>query len=483
MNLLLDYTASQRQQLLHTSTAARILYGGAAGGGKSHGLRWHGYMRCLLNPGLQAYLFRRTQRNLLLNHILRFASEVPQELGKFAQNRQALEFYNGSVLWCCYCEAEQDVENYQGAEIHLLLLDEAALFTPAQIAFLRSRIRVGAYKPKQPQYLPQEVMVSNPGGPSHEFLKRTMVHPAPPESEFDDYTGCEPGDPPRKCIYIPARMSDNAYIDSAYRSQFADMPEHKRKMFVDGDWDAIEGAFFDCFDKEKNVIPVCKVPDHWTKFRAVDWGSATPFSVGWWAVADGETALIDRNGGEHLLPEGCLVRYREWYGCKPDASGASTNKGLRLSPEQVAAGIRDRERETPAYTVIDPSAARRETGPSVRELLGRAGIPNIAADNNRVTGWQQVYSRLNDRMLVVMESCRDFIRTMPILMPKESDPEDIMKGGEDHVGDEVRYACMSRPIVKKETTPEETTRGFFALMKQAQRNDKRRKRERVHYGS
>lgn len=475
-SISLPYDPQPRQALLHETKARQILYGGAAGGGKSHALRWEGYLRCLMNPGVQVYLFRRTQKNLLLNHVVKIEREIPASLATFSEKRYALEFVNGSALRFCYCEAEQDVENYQGAEIHELLIDEAALMTPYQIGYLRSRVRLGSFKPKQPEYLPRMVMGSNPGGLAHDWLKARFVTPAPPETIFPDP---ENG---RSNIFIPARMTDNAHLEEGYDAQFLGMPEHLRRMLVDGDWDAVAGSYFDCWAPDRHVIPVCRVPETWTKFRAIDWGHATPFSVGWWAVADGVTPLVDKTGKEWVLPEGCLVRYREWYGGTLDQTGSATNKGLRLGPKEVAQGILQRQApgEVIAYTVIDPSAARADTGPSVREELARAGVPNMAADNNRIAGWQQMYRRINDGMLVVMETCRDFVRTLPMLMPSEKDPEDVQKGGEDHVGDEARYACQSRPRVSREREGEPPVRSFAALLKQSKRNA--RTRERMSYG-
>ena len=49
-------------------------------------------------------------------------------------------------------------------------------------------------------------------------------------------------------------------------------------------------------------------------------------------------------------------------------------------------------------------------------------------------------------MLYVFENCKAFIRTMPLLQYSQTAPEDLDTAQEDHVADEVRYMCMSRPI-------------------------------------
>ena len=66
-------------------------------------------------------------------------------------------------------------------------------------------------------------------------------------------------------------------------------------------------------------------------------------------------------------------------------------------------------------------------------------------------GWDQMRARLKGDgevpMLFVLSTCRDFIRTVPALQHDPDRPEDLDTAGEDHVADEARYACMSRPYI------------------------------------
>jgi hypothetical protein len=141
----LDYKPQPRQRLLHETSARQMLYGGAAGGGKSHAVRWDAIACCLNNPGMDAFLFRRTTKNLEKNHINSLKRELPKELGSFNETRKVWEFPNGSILHMCYCETDADLENYQGAEFHWLGIDEAGQFTQFQIVYLRARVRLGKY--------------------------------------------------------------------------------------------------------------------------------------------------------------------------------------------------------------------------------------------------------------------------------------------------------------------------------------------------
>jgi hypothetical protein len=191
-----------------------------------------------------------------------------------------------------------------------------------------------------------------------------------------------------------------------------------------------------------------------------DWGSAKPFSVGWWAVV-GDDHFIDGR----LLPRGAIVRYREWYG-----SNGQPNVGLKLTAEQVAEGIRDREgKDAITYGVLDPAAFAVDGGPSIAERMAAGTNGQVwfrRADNRRVAqrgalgGWDQMRRRLQGDgdgrpMLYVFSTCNDFIRTVPALQHDPDRPEDVDTDGEDHAGDEGRYACMSRPWVEDIEKPKD----------------------------
>jgi hypothetical protein len=177
------------------------------------------------------------------------------------------------------------------------------------------------------------------------------------------------------------------------------------------------GAFFDCWDTSRHVIAPFDIPKDWMRFRSMDWGSASPFSVGWWAIASDDW---DVNG--HHIPRGCMVRYREWYGMRP----GEPNVGLKLHAGEVGKGILAREKgEEISFGVLDPSAFAEDGGPSIAERIGIDTGGKIwfrRADNQRVRlyghigGWDQMRARLGTgdghAMLVVFSTCTDFIRTV-----------------------------------------------------------------------
>jgi hypothetical protein len=195
----------------------------------------------------------------------------------------------------------------------------------------------------------------------------------------------------------------------------------------------------------------------------MDWGSAKPFSVGWWAiVSDDYYAPRAEGGPDRLLPRGALVRYREWYGA------AAPNVGLKMTAEAVGAGIVERELNDPIlrYGVLDPACFKEDGGPSLAERINKVLIqarlrPFHAADNSRVPlrgsmgGWDQLRSRLVGQdgrpMIYCFSTHAASIRTIPALQHDPARPEDVNES-EDHAADEWRYACMSRPFVRVPVT-------------------------------
>jgi hypothetical protein len=231
------------------------------------------------------------------------------------------------------------------------------------------------------------------------------------------------------------------------------------RAWLDGDWSVTLGAFFDCWESKRHVIAPFAISPEWLRFRSMDWGSASPFSVGWWVIVQDDYAVDGR-----VLPRGCMVRYREWYGMRP----GEPNVGLKLHAEEVGKGIAEREQgENIAFGMLDPSAFKEDGGPSIAERIARGSGGKVwfrHADNTRVPargamgGWDQMRSRLvgdgdGRPILVVFGTCVDSIRTIPFLQHDPDRPEDIMTDSEDHAGDEWRYACMSRPWVPAVEVP------------------------------
>lgn len=494
----LNFRLHTKQGVAFNTEATEVLYGGAAGGGKSHLMRVAAIVWCSKIPGLQVYLFRRIKDDLVKNHIegpKGFRSLLAEwVLAGFVQMvEDEIRFWNGSKIYLCHCKDEKDRMKYLGAEMHVLLIDELTTFTETIYRFLRGRVRAVGLPELPAEYqgkFPRIMCGSNPGGVGHQFVKAAFIDNAEPMAIRR--TSDNEGGMLRQ--YIPARLDDNpamAKDDPNYRSRLRGLgSEALVRAMEEGDWEVVAGAYFDCWRREKHVIRPFAMPAHWLRFRSGDWGSARPFSFGWWAVASED--FIHPDG--IVIPKGAMVRYREWYGVKKSDDGqVVANVGLKLTAELVGQGLARLEAMDPPksvrYGVLDPAAFAEDGGPSIAERIYRGSEKKILfrpADNKRVAargamgGWDQMRARLIGEdgrpMLYFTTVCLDSIRTIPSLQHDEMRPEDLDTDGEDHAGDDVRYACMSRPWIAAAPQGDKPIEDFRSLSLDDlwKDNDKRR---------
>lgn len=365
---------------------------------------------------------------------------------------------NGARLRFAYLERDADADAYQGHSYTRVYVEEIGNFPgPKPVMKLMATLRSAAGVPCGFR------ATGNPGGPGHQWVKARYIDPAPSGWEVQETEYRNPWTNEmvvRDRIYIPGKITDHNLLGAEYVAnlQMSGSPELVR-AWLEGDWNVIAGAFFPEFSASKHIIEPMELPPHWQRFRACDWGSARPFSVGWYAVSEGELPQF---------PRGALIKYREWYGMQP----GQPNVGLKLTAEEVADGILERDDDGYEFkwphSVIDPAAFARDGGPSIAERMATHTHGRVVwreADNKRVArmgalgGWDQLRARLkgdeDERpMLYFFSTCTHTIRTLPALQHDEGRPEDVDTDGEDHAPDETRYACMSRPYLRKEQRPE-----------------------------
>ena len=422
---------NEKQKLFLADTHRHVAYGGARGGGKSWAVRVKAILLCLSWEKIKVLIVRKTYRELTNNHIVPLQAMLPTEVARYNKTEKVFTFYNGATIWFGYCNSDSDLDQYQGAEYDVIFFDEATQLKEDWLRKINLAVRQPNGLPKRSYY------TCNPGGVSHSYIKRLFIDRVYQDKEI-----------PENYSFIKALVTDNKAlmaVQPEYLAELEALPPKLREAWLYGSWDIFEGMFFEEFidDPEHyqdrrytHVIEPFDIPSGWKIYRSFDWGYHRPFSCGWWAV--------DYNG----------VAYRilEMYGCTK-----TPNEGVRWIREKVFAKIQEIEREHPWLAgkdiqgVADPSIWDRQTGMSTADVAAKYHVYFTPGDNARIPGWLQVHYRLafdenGFPMMYVFKNCKAFIRTMPLLVYDEHKPEDLDTEGEDHVADEVRYFCMSRPI-------------------------------------
>lgn len=455
---------SKRQSaFIEAAPIFEVLFGGARGGGKTDGVlgEWLSHS-AMYGEHAVGLMLRRTYKQL--GETMERSRQIYTPLGAKLVD-DMWRFPNGARLRFAYLERDADAENYQGNSYTRVYVEEITNFpSDKPILKMMATLRSGAGVPVGFR------ATGNPGGVGHHWVKARYINNAPLGWQVTRHPFKNPKTGEtiiRDRVFIPSKVEDNPHlgVDYVANLQMAGSPQLVR-AWLEGDWSVIEGAFFPEWSNEKHVIAPFSIPHDWLRFRSCDWGSASPFSVGWWAVVGDDYAVGDSGVGGYaarggrgpslILQRGSLVRYREWYGA------SAPNTGLKMPAEDVARVILSKEQPNEcSYGVLDPAAFASDGGPSIGERMARAGLRFRAADNKRVAargamgGWDQVRARLigdGERpQIYFFSTCVDSIRTLPALQHDADKPEDVDTDSEDHAPDEIRYACMSRPYVRQIT--------------------------------
>jgi hypothetical protein len=460
VQLDIPYKPQHKQKLLHACPANEVLYGGAAGGGKSYALLWDLYLLCNQIPDLQAYLFRRTFPELERTHIIKSQKEFPTHITKEDGTRVQIAVYkegkhrwefplNGSMLHFCHAERDDDVYRYKSEEMHVLAMDELTSFLEDQYRFLRSRVRMDVpmwekLPPILQKQLPGIKAGSNPGDRGHAWVKRYWIDQLEPTVDNTFHTKkftLEHGGKTR--CFIPAKLEDNDYIDTEeYEGGLIGIGGTLATAMREGNWDIFAGQAFPELSKEVHGVEPFSWENYTKQFMVMDWGYAKPFSIGWYCVDF----------------DGVLYRIYEWYG-RLDPNKA--DEGLRMNVDDVADRIKEIELDMGLHPIrriagmdlwVDRGGSRRDaSGPTLAEEFGRQGIRFQKCDNRRLQGKYQCHMRFahNDgypMFRVITQNCPYFWRLMPNMVLDEKNIEDVSDKQEDHCYEEVRYAFMSRPM-------------------------------------
>ena len=417
------WSPQKRQAQALANNSFELLYGGAAGGGKSDFLLIDFLAGC--NEWRQAWkgiLFRRTYPEL--ESIIDRAKQLYIPLGAiWKQAERTFYFPTGSKLQFRFLERDDDVTRYQGQEYTWIGFDELGNYpTDYCWRYMISRARSAA---GAPCYIRG---TANPGGPGHAWIKTRFIDGREPGKIYKTKDGLTRS-------FVKALIQDNKKLmdnDPNYLKRLEMLPSHLRRALLEGDWDIFAGQVFDEFRRERHVVkPFPLKPGQWKRFYSLDWGFAKPFSLGKWAVN----------------AEGRMVRYGEWYGCAKHES----NTGIRMGADEASAIAWGHAIAEGVTECVADGAMwnKNDDGPSTAEKWEAAGFKMIRADKDRVNGLMQFHQQMittdeeGKPMLCIFDHCVDFIRTIPALTPDPNNPEDINTKLEDHIYDESRYAIMS----------------------------------------
>lgn len=388
----IDLAVTKKQKDFIDAGEGEVLFGGAAGGGKSYGQIVDALLFALRYPGSKQLILRRTFAELDKSLIRTSLSIYPRQIYTFNSSSHTGKFKNGSCIDFGYCATENDVFQYQSSEYDVIRFDELTHFTEAQYIYLISRVRGANSFPKQIK------SSTNPGGVGHAWVKARFVDPAVPGTSFT-------GDDGMKRIFLPSFLDDNRFLkerDPEYKKRLLALPEKERKALLYGDWNIFEGQYFSEFSEKKHVIMPFEIPKSWRKYRTIDYGLDRLVCL-WVAIA----------------PDGAVYVYREF---------CESNLPISLSAKAILERSPDGEDVYATLAPPDMWSRTQETGRSKSLIFSEFGINFTKTSNDRESGWLAVKELLCDTgcgaKLKIFSTCRELIKCLPAMQTDPVRPTD-----------------------------------------------------------
>ena len=362
------------------------------------------------------------------------------------------DFKEGALTWtfqCGYkyefghCQNPGDWMQYQSREFDVICIDELTQFEKAQYDGLCSRCRAPddylipftrircMSNPLVRQEGAEKLNISDPF-----WVRKRFVDPCPEGNKILYRTiKLANGKKVTKTrIYLPATLKDNPSVEfrEAYEATLRNLPEHLRKIMLEGDWYYQVGSYFgDVWDPRIHIMKPFAIPASWRRFRAMDWGYKTSGVIGWFALSEDNELFMERE--------------YNFLG-KSDIEVARRVIEIEQSMELISKRENESHLSGPADTQLWDE--RGESGKSKAAVFLEKGVRWEQADKkNRAINAERVHARLADHGngtktpgLVFFSNCTESIKTIPALQADPSDPSVPLKGGPDHWYDMVSYA-------------------------------------------
>lgn len=311
------------------------------------------------------------------------------------------------------------------------------------------------------------ISTTNPLGVGHNWVKSRFIDRAAPgelqtiwKEVFNPKT--QKREPIKRTLCrLFCSYKENIYLTPEYMVFLESIKdENKRRAWLYGDWDITSGGALDDVWSSANVVPRFKIPSTWRVDRSFDWGSSHPFSVGWWAEANGEEIVLP-SGSRWAPAKGSLFRIYELYGAEDLEGGA--NRGLRAPPARVAEEIVVIEKRLKELgwinSFVQPGPAdnqihdvRDVNTPTIADEFRKFGI--IWGRSDKSKGSRKIGLELTRQMvdnaktgerpgLYVMQNCKAALKLLPTVPRDEDDPDDVDTDSPDHIYDDTRYRVLS----------------------------------------
>lgn len=427
----IDLSLSEKQELFVDADADEILYGGAAGGGKSYGQLIDALLYALTYKKSKQLILRRTFPDLEKS-LIRVALEIfPRALYRYNASSHSMSFFNGSIIDFGYLANDRDVYQYQSAEYDVIRFDELTHFTEYQYTYMFSRVRGANPYPKRIK------SSTNPGGVGHEWVKERFIDIGPWNTVHKSDTGTTR-------LFIPALATDNPALmanDPEYMRRLDNLSGDELKALKYGDWDLSGDQYFTEFKRDIHVISPFEIPSYWRRYVTLDYG-LDMLACYWIAVDNNARAYV----------------YDEIYQSGLIVSDAAQLIAQRTKEQNLTEGIYAH------YAPPDLWNRNNQTGESTAELFQKNGILLWRADNDRVQGWLALkewlkpYSDENGNTisnLRIFDCCKNLIRTLPALQRDMHKPNDTANEPHEltHAPDAIRYFIAGRPAPFRPEAP------------------------------